>query len=65
MSQKFIEINMPKCTLFLTTQEMNSLLAKDPILWSESLERGKHILRSRKQKMRQAGKLEQENGITK
>lgn len=53
MSELYVEIKLPKCTVFLTPQEINGLLRNDPILWKESLRRGKYILRSRKQQQRE------------
>lgn len=55
-----IEVRMPKCTLFLTHGEMQQLLKHEPVIWRNSLQRGKHIIRSRKQKERENLKMERE-----
>lgn len=55
MAEEFIEIKLPGCTVFLTPQEIKGLLRSDPILWKESMRRGKYILRNRKQKEQGAG----------
>ncbi len=47
---RLIEVKLPKCTLFLTEQELLSLLARDRVLWETAIRRGKVILRARKQK---------------
>jgi hypothetical protein len=49
-----IEIKLPKCTVFLTPNEIQQLLKHDVDIWKESLKRGKGVLRSRKQKARRA-----------
>ncbi len=58
--ENLIEVKMPKCTLFLTNGEMQQLLKHDPDIWKNSLQRGKSILRSRKQKAREYEKAQQE-----
>ena len=45
---RLIEIKLPKCTLFLTTGEIEYLLKLDPDIWARALKRGKGILRVRK-----------------
>ncbi|TEB08621.1 hypothetical protein Psch_02187 [Pelotomaculum schinkii] len=44
---KFIEIKLPKCTLFLLPDELNRLLQQDPDLFAKGIKRGKGILRAR------------------
>lgn len=56
----YIEIQLPKCRVFLTPQEINQLLQKDPHLYATGLKRGKGILRIRQQKEREQMKFEQE-----
>jgi hypothetical protein len=36
-----IEIRLVKCRLLLTEAELQSLLARDPELWKQALQRGK------------------------
>jgi|GEM_PF-1956768 len=43
--QKMIELKLTKCTLYLTEQELNSLLAQDPALWEAAIRRGKAFKR--------------------
>ncbi|MCT8136473.1 hypothetical protein H1D32_01000 [Anaerobacillus sp. CMMVII] len=47
---KYIEIKLTKCVVFLTVEEINQLLQRDPDLFVKGLRRGKDILRYRKQK---------------
>ena len=47
-----IELKLTKCTLFLTEQEINSLLAQNPALWEIAIQRGKAILRHEQAKQR-------------
>ena len=42
--QKMIEVKLTKCTLYLTEQEINGLLAQDPVLWEAAIRRGIDIL---------------------
>lgn len=49
---RLIEIKLPKCTVFLSAGEINSLLIKDPELWKTAILRGKSILRARQAKAR-------------
>jgi len=45
---KFIEIKMPKCTLFLKPEEITNLvMTHDQELFIEAVKRGKAILRAR------------------
>ena len=53
----YIEVKLPGCTAFLTNNEIQTLLRSDMRLYKESLKRGKYILRSRKQKQREANKI--------
>jgi len=55
-NEKLIEAKLPKCTVFLTQSEMMQLLKHDPEIWKNALQRGKYILRSRKQRMREEEK---------
>ena len=48
-----VEIRLPKCRLFLTEQEVEHLLKRDPELWEAALKRGKAILRARQRNARQ------------
>jgi hypothetical protein len=48
-----IEIRLPKCRVFLTEQEIESLLKHDPELWEAALKRGKVITRARQRRERQ------------
>jgi hypothetical protein len=50
---RLVEIKLPKCTVFLTPNEIQALLRYDIDIWQESLKRGKYILRHRKQKQRE------------
>lgn len=52
-----IEIRLTKCKLFLTEDELISLLAKDAGLWQIALKRGKGISRSRGEARRNVQKL--------
>lgn len=49
-NNRFIEIKMTKCTIFLTEVEFISLLAHDRDLWEKGLRRGKSFIRARNQK---------------
>lgn len=53
---RYIEIKLTKCTLFLTEQELGHLLSHDVDLWREAIRRGKAILRARKERMREVSK---------
>lgn len=48
-----IEVRLPKCRVFLTEQEIESLLKHDPELWEAALKRGKAITRARQRRERQ------------
>ncbi len=48
-----IEIQLPKCRLFLTEEEVQSLLKHEPELWEAALKRGKIITRARQRRERQ------------
>ena len=50
--QKMIEVKLTKCTLFLTEQEINGLLAQNPALWEAAIQRGKAIKRHEQAKQR-------------
>lgn len=47
-----IELKLTKCTLFLTEQEINGLLAQNPALWEAAIRRGKAIKRHEQAKQR-------------
>jgi len=49
---RYVEIKLTKYTLFLTEQELHSLLSTNPALWQEAIRRGKAILRARKAEAR-------------
>ncbi|GGB42475.1 hypothetical protein GCM10011409_20060 [Lentibacillus populi] len=58
---KYIEVKLSKCTAFLTHDEIQSMLREHPVIYKESLKRGKYIMRSMKQKQREVKKYE--NGV--
>ncbi|NLI11159.1 MAG: hypothetical protein GX425_00705, partial [Peptococcaceae bacterium] len=43
---RYIEIQIQKCRVFLTPEEMSRLLQKDPELFAAGIRRGKAILRA-------------------
>jgi len=51
-----IEIRLKKYRLFLTENELQSLLARDPDLWKTAIRRGKAVLRARAARKREVGK---------
>lgn len=51
-----VEVRLPKCRLFFTQQEIESLLKRDPELWEAALRRGKAIMRARAREARQAAR---------
>ncbi|MCB7162448.1 hypothetical protein LI071_17465 [Bacillus subtilis] len=53
-------IQLEKCTVILTSQEINTLLQKDTETFNTALKRGKYFLRNRTQLEREANKFEQE-----
>lgn len=55
-----IEIKMPKCVLYLTEQEIQSLLSRDPELWKLAIGRGKGITRARQTRERVRKKVTEE-----
>lgn len=56
----YIEIKLPKCTAYLTAEEIHKLLRNDTQLFSEALKRGKYIHRHQQQKSRESQKWERE-----
>jgi hypothetical protein len=58
MDKSLIEIKLPSYTVFLTQDEIQSLLRQDKVIWNESIKRGKYILRSRKQRNREQQKYD-------
>lgn len=58
MSQeRFIEIRLPKCVLYLTAQEIQSLLKHDMELWKTAIGRGKAFTRAANRKDQEAKKF--------
>lgn len=49
---RYIEIQVTKCRVFLTAEELRQLLQREPELFAESIRRGKAILRARKARER-------------
>lgn len=52
----YIEIALPKCKVFLTQKEFQSLLMRDKELYKLGLKRGKAISRNLKQHQREEDK---------
>ncbi|SIQ29296.1 hypothetical protein SAMN05878482_101855 [Peribacillus simplex] len=52
----YIEIALPKCKVFLTQKEFQSLLMRDTELYKLGLKRGKAISRNLKQHQREEDK---------
>ncbi|WP_156321506.1 hypothetical protein [Halalkalibacter akibai] len=50
----FIEIKLKKCKIYLTEQELKSLLLTNIPLYKESLKRGKSITRTINQRKRES-----------
>lgn len=50
--RRYIEIQLVKCRVFLTQEEINRLLQMDPVLFATAIRRGKAILRARAQEKR-------------
>ena len=59
-----IELKLTKCTLFLTEQEINGLLAQNPALWEAAIRRGKAFKRHEQaqQRMSIKGVIEPNGG---
>ncbi|HBQ26318.1 MAG TPA: hypothetical protein DD791_07990 [Syntrophomonas sp.] len=57
---KMLEIKASRCTLYLTEQELQSLLSRDPNLWREALRRGKAFSRATQTRERVQKKVEKE-----
>jgi hypothetical protein len=49
----YIEIPLTKCKVFLTEKEIIGLLSKDVELYKESLQRGKALIRIKRQQERE------------
>ncbi|GAB6178972.1 hypothetical protein JCM14036_02910 [Desulfotomaculum defluvii] len=49
---KYIAIKVTKCVLYLTEQELTSLLAKDRELWTTAIKRGKAFTRAKESQQR-------------
>ena len=60
--RRFIELQLPGCRVFLTVEEINRLLQRDPALFAEGLRRGKAIMRARKAREREEGRILQHEG---
>ncbi|MDW7670796.1 MAG: hypothetical protein SCM88_03840 [Bacillota bacterium] len=58
MREKYLKINLPGCTVFLTTAEILSLLHKDVDLYQEVIKRGKAFRRAEDNRRRQAAHFE-------
>ncbi len=50
---EYIRIQLPRCLLVLTAQELQKLLARDPVLWAEAIRRGKGVKRYEQMKARE------------
>jgi hypothetical protein len=50
--RRYIEIQLPKCKVFLTPEEINYMLQRNPEMFAEAIRRGKGILRARKARER-------------
>ncbi|USK83583.1 hypothetical protein [Peribacillus asahii] len=55
-------ILLEKCTVILTSEEINTLLQKDVEIFNTALKRGNYFLRNRTQQEREANKFEQDRG---
>jgi hypothetical protein len=53
-------IQVEKCTVILTSQEINTLLQMDTEIFNTALKRGKYFLRNRTQRQREVNKFERE-----
>ena len=51
-TQQHIEIQLPKCRVFLTPAEIHRLLQQDLELFTKAIRRGKAIIRARKARER-------------
>jgi hypothetical protein len=49
---RYIEIKATKQRLFITEQELNTMLALKPEIWAEALQRGKTITRVQQAEIR-------------
>lgn len=58
--RRYIEIQLIKCRVFLTQEEINRLLQLDPELFATAIRRGKAILRVRAQEKRRDQDVRQE-----
>ena len=52
--EKYLEIRLTKCRIFLTEQELTGLLSREPSLWAEALKRGKAFTRARTARERES-----------
>lgn len=59
MSSSYIEVKLPKHTVFLTPEEIHGLLRQDVTLYKEATQRGKHFKRSRTQRHREQQKRQE------
>lgn len=53
---KYIEVKLPKCTVFITSEEVQEMLKQNPSIYKKGLKRGKGILRHRQQVNREKQK---------
>ena len=56
-NEKLIEVKLHGAKAFFTNSELLSLLRFDKEIYGRALERGKGILRARKQRKREMGKI--------
>lgn len=61
--RRYIEIQLVKCRVFLTQEEINKLLQLDPELLAEAIRRGKAILRARAQEKRREKNAKDQNQL--
>lgn len=59
MSSPYIEVKLPKHTVFLTPEEIHGLLRQDVTLYKEATQRGKYFKRSRTQRNREQQKRQE------
>ena len=59
----YVEIKLNKCVVYLSKEEIMSLLQKDLSLFKTALKRGKGITRHQQQKEREGQKWEREKGF--
>lgn len=57
---EYVEVKLPKCTVYLSHAEIGKLLQKDTELFATALKRSKGIIRHGQQKARERQKWERE-----